>query len=73
MLIKTPDGKLKAFSAVCTHLACTVQYREDLEHIWCACHNSHYNLTGINIAGPPPRPLQPYKVNIKGEEIYVLI
>src|SRR3989338_3477748 len=29
MLIHTPEGKLKAFSAVCTHLNCTVQYKED--------------------------------------------
>lgn len=70
ILIKTPQGELKAFTAVCTHLACTVQYRDDLEHIWCACHNGHYNLNGINIAGPPPRPLTPFRVNIKGEQVF---
>jgi len=71
ILINTPDGQLKAFTAVCTHLACTVQYRPDLEHIWCACHNGHYDLNGINIAGPPPRPLTPFKVNIRKDQIYV--
>lgn len=70
ILIKTRQGELKAFTATCTHLACTVQYREDLEHIWCACHNGHYNLNGINIAGPPPRPLTPFRVNIKGEQVF---
>lgn len=71
ILIKTPQGELKAFTAICTHLDCTVQYREDFKHIWCACHNGHYNLNGINIAGPPPRPLTPFKLNIKNDEIYV--
>lgn len=71
ILIKTPEGELRAFSAVCTHLACTVQYREDFEHIWCACHNGHYDLNGINIAGPPPRPLTPYKVNVKDDKVFV--
>lgn len=71
ILIKTPDGEIRAFTAVCTHLACTVQYREDLEHIWCACHDGHYNLSGINLKGPPPRPLQPFKVNVKEDKIYV--
>ncbi|HET8580537.1 MAG TPA: Rieske 2Fe-2S domain-containing protein, partial [Nitrospiraceae bacterium] len=61
----------RAFSAVCTHLACTVQYRPDLIHIWCACHNGHYDLNGINIAGPPPRPLEPYVVNVRGDKIVV--
>ncbi len=60
-----------AFTAVCTHLACTVQYRPDLQHIWCACHNGHYNLAGQVISGPPPSPLVEYTVAIKGEEIFV--
>jgi Rieske Fe-S protein len=71
IVLRTPGGELRAFSAVCTHLACTVQYREDLQHIWCACHNGHYDLNGKNIAGPPPRPLDPYVVNLRGEKIVV--
>lgn len=71
ILIRTPAGELRAFSAVCTHLACTVQYRPDLGHIWCACHNGHFDLNGINIAGPPPRPLDPYVVNVRGDQIVV--
>jgi cytochrome b6-f complex iron-sulfur subunit len=71
IVIETPGGKIRAFTAICTHLECTVQYREDLQHIWCACHNGHYDLSGKNIAGPPPRPLEEYAVNIRGEEIIV--
>ncbi len=71
ILIKTPRGELKAFTAVCTHLGCTVQYRVNLEHIWCACHNGHFDLNGMNIAGPPPRPLEEYDVAVKGDDIFV--
>ncbi len=71
ILIRTPDGQLRAFSAVCTHLGCTVQYRPDLMQIWCACHNGHYNLNGVNVSGPPPRPLTPYAVNVLGNQIVV--
>jgi len=71
ILIHTPDDKWRAFSAVCTHLGCIVQYRQDLDEIWCACHNGHYNLQGKNIAGPPPRPLEEYVVNIQGKDVYV--
>jgi len=71
ILIRTPGGELRAFSAVCTHLNCTVQYRPDLSHIWCACHNGHYDLNGKNIAGPPPRPLDSYVVNVRGNQIVV--
>ncbi len=71
ILIRTPAGELRAFSAVCTHLNCTVQYRPDISHIWCACHNGHYDLTGKNIAGPPPRPLDGLVVNARGTQIVV--
>jgi Rieske Fe-S protein len=71
ILVRTPAGELRAFSATCTHLACIVQYRPDLNHIWCACHNGHFDLTGRNIGGPPPRPLEAYIVNARGNQIVV--
>ncbi len=60
-----------AFTAVCTHLNCTVQYRAEGGDIWCACHNGHYDLNGNVISGPPPAPLTQYDVSIKGEDIFV--
>ena len=71
MLINTPQGELKAFSAVCTHLNCTVQYDDDASIIWCACHNGKYDLNGQVISGPPPRPLEAYQVNVRGDDILV--
>ncbi len=71
ILVSTPAGELKAYSAVCTHLACIVQYRSDLTEIWCACHNGHYNLNGKNVGGPPPKPLEEYAVNVRGDQIVV--
>jgi len=72
ILVRAPDGELRAFTAICTHLACIVQYREDLQHIWCACHNGHYDpMSGKNIGGPPPRPLERYTVNVRGGKVVV--
>lgn len=71
ILVHTQSGDYKAFSAVCTHLDCIVQYRTDSRIIWCACHNGQYNLNGQNIGGPPPRPLEEFTVNIRGDEIVV--
>ncbi len=71
ILIHTKQGKYLSFSAVCTHLQCTVQYEKSKQDIWCACHNGRYDLTGKNISGPPPSPLETYNVVIKGEEIIV--
>lgn len=71
IVLKTPSGELRAFSAACTHLGCIVQYRGDLSELWCACHNGHFDLNGTNVAGPPPRPLEAYEVNLRGDQIVV--
>lgn len=71
ILVRTPSGELRAFSAVCTHLDCTVQYRDDVSHIWCACHNGHFDLAGRNISGPPPSPLVQFDVHERGDAIVV--
>jgi cytochrome b6-f complex iron-sulfur subunit len=71
ILINTAQGILKAFSAVCTHLDCTVQYSSEKGIIWCVCHNGKYDLNGKVISGPPPRPLAEFKVNVVGEDIIV--
>jgi Rieske Fe-S protein len=71
LLIRTQNDKLLAYDAICTHLDCTVQYKSDMGIIWCACHNGKYDLSGRNIAGPPPKPLQPYNVVVKGDEIII--
>ncbi|HXY52582.1 MAG TPA: Rieske 2Fe-2S domain-containing protein [Terriglobales bacterium] len=71
LLIREASGEYRAMSATCTHLSCTVQFREDLREVWCACHNGKYNLDGRNISGPPPRPLEAFDVQVRGEEIFV--
>ncbi len=71
ILVRNAAGEFRAFSATCTHLDCTVQYRKDMGLIWCACHNGRYDLNGRNVAGPPPRPLDEYRVVIQGDEISI--
>jgi Rieske Fe-S protein len=71
LLVRTADGAYRAMAATCTHLSCTVQYRDDLREVWCACHNGKYNLDGRNISGPPPRPLEAFEVQVRGDDIFV--
>ena len=67
IVVRSADGELHAFSAVCTHLDCTVQYRSDISQLWCACHNGYYDLGGNVVSGPPPRALERFVVNLRGE------
>lgn len=71
LLVLTREGEYRALSATCTHLDCTVQYRNETGDVWCACHNGTYDITGRNVSGPPPRPLESFQVHVRGEEVVV--
>jgi len=71
LLIRVSETEWRAFSAVCTHLNCTVQYQENTHQIWCACHNGTYDLNGKVVSGPPPAPLEEYAVNVRGEDVVI--
>jgi cytochrome b6-f complex iron-sulfur subunit len=72
LFIHTPDGKLQAFNAKCTHLGCTVQYQADANNIYCACHGGIYDAhTGKNVSGPPPGPLATLVAQVVNDEIVI--
>lgn len=71
LLVRTSETEWKAFSAVCTHLNCTVQYQDTTRQIWCACHNGTYDMSGRVVSGPPPRPLEEFTVLLRGEDIVI--
>ena len=72
LLIRDSQEAFSAVNATCTHLACTVQYRDDKKDIYCACHNGIYNVKGGNVSGPPPKPLQQYKVTVNAADDVVV-
>ena len=67
IVVRTADGDVRAFTAICTHLDCTVQFKADTSQLWCACHNGMYDLSGNVVSGPPPRNLEKFAVNLRGE------
>ena len=71
LLIRVNETEWRAYSAICTHLNCTVQFQDSTRQIWCACHNGFYDLNGKVVSGPPPRPLEEYAVHIRGEDVVI--
>jgi len=59
MILRLPDGELRAMSAVCTHGQCNVRYRPEHNDIFCGCHEGRFTAEGVNVPGtPPPAPLR---------------
>ncbi|MFF4397928.1 Rieske (2Fe-2S) protein [Streptomyces sp. NPDC001480] len=63
------EGEFKAFSAICTHMGCTVNKVAN-GTIDCPCHGSKYHIADGAVAhGPAQRPLPPKKITVNGKSI----
>ncbi len=65
-------GAWRAFSAVCTHAGCTVDFTGS--SIYCPCHGASFSPNnGAVQAGPAPTPLQEYGVVEQNGALYVSV
>jgi arsenite oxidase small subunit len=68
--VRTREGKLVAYSQVCTHLSCAVVHDRSLNQLVCPCHNGIFNVEqGAPVAGPPTRPLPKIKLEQRGDDL----
>jgi nitrite reductase/ring-hydroxylating ferredoxin subunit len=58
------EGGFLAISSVCPHLHCIVNWNAVIKEFECPCHGAKFNQFGEVLAGPPPRPLDLYKLQI---------
>lgn len=69
VLVRLQSGDLVAYSAVCTHQACAVAYRDG--KLACPCHGSVFDpAAGAAVLnGPANRPLPEVPIRVEGEEV----
>lgn len=72
-LLVNNGQEVKAFSKICTHLGCEVQWNAEKKEFYCPCHEGYFDANGKNVSGPPPRPLDEYKVTKKDDYIFVAL
>jgi Rieske Fe-S protein len=66
-------GVFKAFNASCTHAGCIVSGVQD-NQIACACHGARFDVeTGGVLAGPARQALGKINLEVRGEELWVII
>jgi nitrite reductase/ring-hydroxylating ferredoxin subunit len=68
-LVHLDNGDFVAYSAICTHQGCTVDYKDG--NLACPCHGSVFDPANgaAVIAGPAPRPLPEIPVKVEGGEV----
>jgi len=62
-LVRKGD-QVKAMSAVCPHLGCSIDLHADKQSYFCPCHVSKFSLGGDAVSGPSPRGMDPLDVRI---------
>ncbi len=72
LFVMRERNQFHVISAVCTHLGCTVEWKDRLTEFDCPCHGSKFHNDGTPFAGPAPRPLTWYPLSVSGDGFLVV-
>jgi Rieske Fe-S protein len=61
------DGKLRAYTTVCPHLGCAVDFDGEAKEFKCPCHRSTFSMDGKVEGGPAPRGMDELDVKEDGD------
>jgi menaquinol-cytochrome c reductase iron-sulfur subunit len=70
--VKQPQGDVKVFSPICTHLGCGYRWDDAEKKFLCPCHGSSYDVDGRVLGGPAPRPLDLLPAKVENGRLLVL-
>lgn len=67
-----PKGSIVAFSGLCQHMGCALDYNKDKGLFVCPCHASVFDpqRNGLCIEGPSTRGLPRISLNVDGSAVY---
>jgi cytochrome b6-f complex iron-sulfur subunit len=71
ILLREDEGKMQAFSLICTHMACTVTWNGEKREFYCPCHDGYFDANGNVLSGPPPAPLEHLRVALLDDKVRV--
>jgi arsenite oxidase small subunit len=69
-----PKKSIVAYSVLCQHMGCPVEYRPNAREFYCPCHQSRYDpeRLGSIIQGIAPRPLPRVLLDVKGGAVWAV-
>jgi cytochrome b6-f complex iron-sulfur subunit len=72
-VIRTGDTTATALSAVCTHSGCTVEIQSGTPPLYCPCHGSEFNISGVVVRGPARTSLHVYSATVDDVGVTVML
>ena len=71
---KSEDPKdIVILSSHCTHLGCSVNWKEDAQEFVCPCHDAKFSKEGKVLDGPPPKPLNQYTYRVADDGTLLIL
>jgi menaquinol-cytochrome c reductase iron-sulfur subunit len=70
-VVKTAEGKVIAFSPMCTHLDCAYHWDAGKSDFVCPCHGSEFSVDGSVLSGPAPRPLDRFETKLENARLWL--
>lgn len=70
-IVRTTQSTYIALAPYCTHEGCGVTYNSASKQFDCPCHSGKFDIRGNVVSGPPPSPLNQYKVSLSGNILTV--
>jgi menaquinol-cytochrome c reductase iron-sulfur subunit len=67
----TQSNRWVAVTSRCSHLGCSVRWIPTSERFICPCHGSVFDLEGVRVAGPAPRPLDRFFTRLYGGYVQI--
>jgi cytochrome b6-f complex iron-sulfur subunit len=64
-------GEMRAFSLLCSHLGCVLNWSYHRKVFICPCHGGEFDSNGRAIVKPPEEPLKKFAVQVRESKIYV--
>ena len=71
VFLRRAAGAVQAFSTVCPHLGCGIDFVADNGTFACPCHESSFGLDGQVAAGPSPRGMDTLETRIRDGQVEV--
>lgn len=71
LILVNVDGRIRAFSGICTHESCELGWNQRQQLIRCPCHGSGFFPDGRVERGPATEPLPEYPASVRDGKVYV--
>lgn len=70
-VVRIDEANVAAYSPQCTHLGCAYHWEDQQNKFICPCHASTFSADGMVLAGPAPRPLDRYVIQVRNNRLLV--